>query len=113
MSILGIRIANLLLFALSCFLVANIINQVGAFSLIPVDRPALRPAMPSTDSARPWSKHQQILDRNLFGAQVIEEEIIPEPEPEEQLTKTRWLWGWTPPPASSSSIRASGTGGSG
>ena len=88
MSILGTRIANLLLFALSCFLVANIINQLGAFSLIPVERPALRPATPSVDSARPWSKHQQILDRNLFGAQVIEEEIVPEPEPEEELTKT-------------------------
>ena len=88
MSILGIRVINLLLFTLSCFLVANIINQVGAFSLIPVESPNLRPRPLAANTARPWSERKQILDRNLFGAQVVEEQILPEPEPEQALTKT-------------------------
>jgi type II secretory pathway component PulC len=88
MSILGIRAINLLLFTLSCFLVANIINQVGAFSLIPVESPNLRPRPLAANTARPWSERKHILDRNLFGAQVVEEQILPEPEPEEELAKT-------------------------
>ena len=88
MSILGIRVVNLLLFTLSCFLVANIINQMGAFSLVPIESPAFRPPLPTANTARPWSERKQILDRNLFGAQVVEEQILPEPEPEEELAKT-------------------------
>ena len=30
-----------------------------------------------------------ILDRNLFGAQVVSEDVIPEPEPDEELQRTR------------------------
>ena len=89
MSILGIRIANLLLFVLSCFLVANIISRVGAFSLIPVDVSSVQMAAPAAQAARPWSKRKLILDRNLFGAQVVAEEVIPEPEPEETLQETK------------------------
>ena len=89
MSILGIRVANLLLFALSCFLVANIINRIGAFALVPESAPAALATPPTAQSSLPWSKRQMILDRNLFGAQVIEEQVIPEPEPEEDLQKTR------------------------
>ena len=87
MSILGIRFVNLLLFTLSCFLMANIINQVGAFGLTPPESPALPPA-PVANTARPWSEREQILNRNLFGAQVVEEKALPDPEPEEKLTKT-------------------------
>jgi hypothetical protein len=86
MSIFGIRVVNLLLFTLSCFLVANMINQMGAFNLIPIESPALRPLSHAAKTAGPWSERKQILDRNLFGAQVVEEETLLEPEPEEELT---------------------------
>jgi general secretion pathway protein C len=90
MSILGIRIANLLLFVLSCFLVANIVTRIGAFGLIPVEVPSVQSVAPAVHAARPWSKRKLILDRNLFGAQVVaEEEIISEPEPEETLQETK------------------------
>ena len=89
MSILGIRVANLLLFTLSCFLVANILNRVASSALTPESRPALRAAEATVQAAQPWSKRKMILDRNLFGAQVITEEVIPEPEPEEELQRTR------------------------
>ena len=89
MSILGIRVANLLLFTLSCFLVANILNRVASSALTPESRPALRAAEATVQAARPWSKRKMILDRNLFGAQVVTEEVIPEPEPEEELQRTR------------------------
>ncbi|MDG2334062.1 MAG: type II secretion system protein N [Myxococcota bacterium] len=89
MSILGIRVANLLLFSLSCYLVADIINRVGAFALIPEGQSLAAVAPPAAPTALPWSKRQMILDRNLFGAQVVEEQALEEPEPEEDLQKTR------------------------
>ena len=89
MSILGIRMANLLLFVLSCYLVADIINRVGAFALVPEGQSFTSAATPTSRASLPWSKRQMILDRNLFGAQVVEEEVLEEPEPEEDLQKTR------------------------
>ncbi len=89
MSILGIRAANLLLFILSCFLLANIINRVGAFALVPESRPEARSVAPQAQSARSWSERQLILDRNLFGARVVQELTLPEPEAEEELQKTK------------------------
>ena len=89
MSILGIRMANLLLFVLSCYLVADIINRVGAFALVPEGQSFSSAATPTSRASLPWSKRQMILDRNLFGAQVVEEEVLEEPEPEEDLQKTR------------------------
>jgi len=89
MSILGIRAVNLLLFILSCFLLANIINRVGAFALVPESRPEARSVAPQAQSARSWSERQLILDRNLFGARVVQELTLPEPKADEELEKTK------------------------
>ena len=90
MSILGIRFANMLLFVLSCFLAADIINRVAAFRLIPDERPATAVAVLGAQAGLPWSKRQLILERNLFGAQVVAEEVaVVEIDPEEDLQKTK------------------------
>lgn len=90
MSILGIRFANMLLFALSCFLLADIINRVAAFRLIPDDRPATEVAVPSPEARLPWSKRQFILERNLFGAQVVADALASiEVDPQEDLQETK------------------------
>ncbi|MCS5636052.1 MAG: hypothetical protein NZ990_06010 [Myxococcota bacterium] len=90
MSILGIRFANMLLFVLSCFLAADIINRVAAFRLIPDERPATEVAAPGPEARLPWSKRQLILERNLFGAQVVADAVaVVEVDPEEDLQKTK------------------------
>jgi len=90
MSILGIRFANILLFVLSCFLAADIINRVAAFRLIPDEQPATQVTAPGAQASLPWSKRQLILDRNLFGAQVISEDVpVVEVDPEEDLQETK------------------------
>ena len=68
---------------------ANIINKVASSALTPEIRTAVRTPEAAVPASRAWSKRQLILDRNLFGAQVVQEEILPEPEPEEDLQKTK------------------------
>jgi len=85
----GIRLANVAIFVLTCSLVANVVNQVAGAMLIP-DRPdTLATREAPAARARPWEERQAILDRNLFDAQVASIELPPEPEPEEQLQETR------------------------
>ncbi len=85
----GIRLANVALFVVSCALVANVINQVAGAMLLPDRPPALNAQTPTAAPNRPWSDRQQILDRNLFDAHVATIELPPEPEPEEDLQETR------------------------
>jgi type II secretion system protein C len=84
----GIRIANAALFVLSCFLVANVINEASESALTPVGPPVL-PQHESVEARdRGWNVRKTILDRNLFGAQVgtIPTVVV---ESTEQLEKTR------------------------
>jgi general secretion pathway protein C len=87
MGVIGTRIANLVLFVLSCSVVANVVNQVGGAALIPNDPPRIAAPATVAPTGREWSEHAAILDRNLFGAQVVTEAIIEE-VPEEDLQET-------------------------
>ncbi len=91
MSILGIRLANTALFVLGCFLVADIINKAGIPRLVPDGAVTVGRVAPPPVSQPSWQERKKILDRNLFGAQVVAVEVEAEPEPEllEELEKTR------------------------
>jgi general secretion pathway protein C len=85
---LGIRIANAALFTLCCFQVASVFNEVSADLLMP-DSASFASIAPATAQApRSWAERQAILDRNLFGAQILGEQLALEPEPED-LEETR------------------------
>ncbi|MEZ4279246.1 MAG: type II secretion system protein N [Myxococcota bacterium] len=66
----------------SCFVVANLITQIGAATLepVPTDTAAARIERPANDVAAAPSA---ILERNLFGAQLAGEAqaLVPEDEP--------------------------------
>jgi len=83
----GIRIANVALFTLCCFLVADVFNDISAEFLM-VAR-AAAPAPPAVESlrARSWEERRPILERNLFGAQIAAMPAPPLPV-DELLTTT-------------------------
>jgi general secretion pathway protein C len=90
MGLIGIRIANMALFVLSCSLAANVVNQVGGSMLLPErsNVPHFAPAEAAPEHA--WASREAILDRNLFGAQVVREEVVVAVvEPEETLQETK------------------------
>ncbi|MFP8875179.1 MAG: type II secretion system protein N, partial [Myxococcota bacterium] len=91
MSVIGKRIANLVLFVAACWLAADVIQEVGAAILIPPPVSSLTRVEAPPPTSQPWSRRQAILDRNLFGAQVISDGASPEPDPdpEEDLQETR------------------------
>jgi general secretion pathway protein C len=84
----GIRIANVALFTLCCFLVADVFNDISAEFLM-VAR-AAAPAPPAVESlrARGWEERRPILERNLFGAQIAAMPAPPLPV-DELLTATK------------------------
>jgi len=85
---LGIRIANLALFILCCFLLAEVANKISAELLLPRSSSVMPPAAVPETPARSWEERKPILQRNLFGAQVVSQPILDaEPEPEE-IAKT-------------------------
>lgn len=86
---LGIRIANVALFVICCFQLAEVSNKVsadllrlGAASYAPTQSP------PAAVAPRGWEERQPILERNLFGAQMFAD-ALPEPEPSEDLEETK------------------------
>ncbi|MEE2672190.1 MAG: type II secretion system protein N [Myxococcota bacterium] len=85
---LGIRIANIALFALCCFQIAGVFNKVSADFLMPGPASIAAGPAPAAIAARSWEHREPILDRNLFGAQMFAE-AEPEPEPEEELEETK------------------------
>jgi general secretion pathway protein C len=87
MGVIGTRIANAVLFVLSCSVVANVVNQVGGAALIPNDPPRIAAPATVAPTGREWSERAAILERNLFGAQVVTADIIEE-VPEEDLQET-------------------------
>lgn len=85
----GIRITNVLLAALCLFQIAGVVNAVKEDSQAPAIAAydvADQAAPPKT---RSWADRQPILDRNLFGAQIVAAPPEPEPEPEEELEETK------------------------
>jgi len=89
MATIGIRLANAVLFVLSCSVVANVISDVGASVLVPTRLPSAAPAHVEAPASPRWQDRQVILDRNLFGAQVVDEPIADEPEPDQNLEETK------------------------
>ncbi|MCH2185637.1 hypothetical protein MK280_07170, partial [Myxococcota bacterium] len=89
MATIGIRLANALFFVLSCSLAANVITDVGVSALIPtgVQRPPVARVDPPASNA--WPERQIILDRNLFGAQVVDEPVSEAPPPEEEVQDSK------------------------
>ena len=85
---LGIRIVNGLLFALCSFQVAGVFNKVSAELLMPAAASFAFVPPRATDVGGDWSDLEPILERNLFGAQIVPI-ALPEPEPEEKLDETK------------------------
>ena len=85
----GIRIANVALFTLCCFLVAEVFNDISAEFLMVARAAALPPPAVESQRARGWEERRPIIERNLFGAQIA---AVPAPPPlpvDELLTATK------------------------
>ena len=85
---LGIRIANVALFTLCCFQVANVVNDVSADLLMPGPASFSSAVAPDPVVERSWAERTPILDRNLFGAQIFAA-AEPTPTPVENLEATK------------------------
>jgi general secretion pathway protein C len=84
----GIRIANGALFTLCCFLVASVFNKISAeFLMIAPVRAPLASHFEG-QQLRSWEERKPILERNLFGAQIVSVAQPPLPPPEEELEET-------------------------
>jgi len=79
---LGLRLANAVMFVVSCFLVANAVNRVSEAALSSGDVGPARTTAAPTLERRSWNDRKAILDRNLFDVQVAGGAPIEE-EPEE------------------------------
>jgi len=75
MATIGIRLANAVLFVLSCSVAANVITDVGASALIPTRVAAPPPRQVEAPAPKQWQDRQVILERNLFGSKVVDEPI--------------------------------------
>ncbi len=75
---LGVRALNAALVALCSFQVAGVFNRFAADRLQPP--PAYDAAAPpaASDAVSAWDDRRIILDRNLFGAQIIAQPSVPE-----------------------------------
>ncbi len=89
MSIVGVRLANLMLFLAATWLAADVVTEVTASILIPPAAPSRAEIVAAPQSSQSWSQRQAILDRNLFGAQVLADEVPEEVELDEDLQETR------------------------
>jgi len=89
MSIVGFRLANLALFLAATWLAADVVTEVAASILIPPTALSRTEIVAPPQSSQSWSQRQAILDRNLFGAQVLADEVVEEVEPDEELQETR------------------------
>ena len=89
MSIVGVRLANLMLFLATTWLAADVVTEVTASILIPPTAPSRAEIVATPQSSQSWSQRQAILDRNLFGAQVLADELPEEVELDEDLQETR------------------------
>ena len=86
-----IKGVNMLLLAVSCYVVADVVTAVGGEALEPPPIQVEVQRDPTTIAA-PSVSHVAILDRNLFGAQLVGEVQVVEEVPEDDfgdLSKTK------------------------
>jgi general secretion pathway protein C len=81
-------IANVFLFGLSCFLLANLVNQVFAAMLTPPPEAAAVAPAAQPQARRGWAERRQILERNLFDSATLAPPAA-ELAAEEELEATR------------------------
>ncbi len=81
-------IANVSLFAFSCYLFSNIVNQVFAAALAPPPADASVAAAPPPLPRRGWAERRQIIERNLFDSATLAPPV-PEVGEEEILEATK------------------------
>ena len=84
----GIRLANIGLFVLACFLLASIANQFAAAGLGAAPLPAAAPATHAAPPKPTWEARSIIIDRNLFGSRGDAEVVVEVVEPVEELEET-------------------------
>lgn len=89
MATIGIRLANVVLFVLSCSVAAGVITDVTASAIIPSRIPTPAAVVTEAPSAMRWQDRQVILDRNLFEAQVSGEGIAVEVVETENIEETK------------------------
>jgi len=81
-------LANSVLFALCCYLVADAANEVFAALLTPTAEDATHGSTPTARARRDWADREIILKRNLFNASLLAP-AVPVEEPIEELEATR------------------------
>jgi type II secretory pathway component PulC len=90
---LGIRIINVVLFTASCFFTAGVFNHVADSQLAPDYVAAFAPVARPEVQPPSWEERSEILERNLFGAEVglaaAIPEVAPVEEPEEEAQATK------------------------
>lgn len=86
---LGIRIANVALFTLCCFLVASVFNQFSGELLLPAGAAVAMPAPAQVATVRTWEERKAILERNLFDSKLGAPPVEAPPTPVEDLEETK------------------------
>ena len=83
---LGIRIINIVLFTISCYFTASVVNHVADNQLAPDYVSAFQPVAHSEPKKPTRQERNAILNRNLFGAKLegSAKPPPPPPEPEEE-----------------------------
>ena len=90
MATIGLRLANAVLFVLSCSVAGGVISDVAASIVVPTRVPTGPPLVAAAPAASRWQDRQVILERNLFGAQVVDEALADEPPaPDEPIEESR------------------------
>jgi general secretion pathway protein C len=82
-------LANIALFVLCCFFVANTANTVFAALLAPEATVVSATAQVAPAAARSWADREIILERNLFNASLLAPTPAPLEEEPEDLEKTQ------------------------
>ncbi|MBW2272461.1 MAG: hypothetical protein JRG96_04260 [Deltaproteobacteria bacterium] len=85
-----IRLTNVALFTLACWLVSLVFNEILAERLRPHGISAQAGAAYVPESAPQWDERKVIIDRNLFGAKVAHEPSpVPVVEVSEEVEETK------------------------
>jgi type II secretory pathway component PulC len=110
-----IRLTNVGLFTMACWLVSVVFNEILAERLQPHSFSARAGVVHDAQRAPQWDERKVIIDRNLFGAKVAREsKPPPEPVVQEQVEETKLplelmgtLWS-SEPQLSTAAIRDTG-----
>ncbi|GAF87173.1 unnamed protein product, partial [marine sediment metagenome] len=76
-----IRLTNVVLFTMACWLFSVVFNQILAERLQPRGVRVYAGEVEAAQSAPDWNDRKVIIDRNLFGAKVSLEQSKPPPAP--------------------------------